>query len=1168
MSGSPPPRSSQLPSSPTGFYRPRRIRKPPDYFGSWVSDKCHDLVLSSGGEESDDEDSISPIVQPYLTPHRLNASRLTPQAVVTTTPSGPPPARVAGLAFSPPPFNISLSPAFSPTHRAATRVNRSVSQQSSPTMSPNGSLNLLLSQSQEQVQPGHPILNSSQLGQDQANFITPPSSPSQRGSPIITPPPSTPPSVPGLAPVTTPSPVPTVPVPLVPGHAPQSQDSSQTIVSQELPLPPLQDLPSLEEVHRTFVPTVTWVPKAARAEFTRVFTSQCNRVAFNPEKISAWVLQLMFAKCILPAVKHRPDSNQSKAVKERLARWRRADYRALWEEAVEMTKLKGKSRKKTQDQQISQEERNSQRASRLAQQGEYTRACQAITSAGLAEHTAATVREMKAKHPPPLSPTSFQSQDDSPQMSFSKEQVIKAIRSFKKGSAPGPDGLRAEHLKVAIKLSPPNRQDKAADAITKLVNTMGAGAVPLIVAPYLSGACLHAGLKKDGGIRPIAVGNILRRLTSKCVMRGVADRAANLLGPHQLGVGVRGGLEAIIHSMRHVVEGGQVDTMVLQLDLINAFNCCDCDSAFHVVEDIFPDILQWVLTCYGSDAELIFGKTIISSTTGFHQGDPLAGFLFSLTLHPIVEMIQQQVPTLIANEWYLDDGGVAGQKEELQAVVDILLHHGPARGLILSTAANCPRPKSTIWYPCPTAAHLTNLDPLDRGIPLVIEDGIVLLGSPIGSIEFEKQAINKRIDKVREISEMLPRMKDAQSEYVLLRSCLSIPKIMFTLRTTNPFHHQDLWQRFDNITRETISMILGVPVNDGQWLQAQLPVSKGGLGLRASMDHAPAAYISSLLSSQDLKESILSKSREECPPRISSALIDQLAMKMGEDTSIISIQSVPQKIISLKIDLHNLQLLENNITGLGVTRDIARLASLGLPHSGDWLNVVPSPALGLHLRPAEFIVSVKYRLGMDIFSRDGQCTACPLHSDARGDHAISCGYEGERISRHNHLRDAIYNTAVQACLGPTREDRALIPGSDARPADVLIPNWSGGRDTAMDVTVVNPLQAALVNIASTTPGHALTKRFNEKMTKHGENCRRAGMVFLPLPMETLGGWHDQTVSLVKRLGSALARQTGQDESEAIRHFAQRLAVLLAKGNSALLLNRIPTYPSPDIDGQD
>ena len=204
---------------------------------------------------------------------------------------------------------------------------------------------------------------------------------------------------------------------------------------------------------------------------------------------------------------------------------------------------------------------------------------------------------------------------------------------------------------------------------------------------------------------------------------------------------------------------------------------------------------------------------------------------------------------------------------------------------------------------------------------------------------------------------------------------------------------------------------------------------------------------------------------------------------------------------------------------------------------------------------------------MDIFSTNGQCTACPLPSDSRGDHAISCGYEGERISRHNHLRDAIYSTAVQACLGPTREERALIPGSEAKPADVLIPNWSGGKDTALDITVVNPLQSAMVSLAATTPGHALTRRFQEKMTKHGEGCRLAGMVFLPLPMETLGGWHDQTVSLVKRLGSALARQTGQDESEAIRHLSQRLAVLLAKGNASLLLNRVPTFPPPHVDGE-
>ena len=52
-------------------------------------------------------------------------------------------------------------------------------------------------------------------------------------------------------------------------------------------------------------------------------------------------------------------------------------------------------------------------------------------------------------------------------------------------------------------------------------------------------------------------------------------------------------------------------------------------------------------------------------------------------------------------------------------------------------------------------------------------------------------------------------------------------------------------------------------------------------------------------------------------------------------------------------------------------------------------------------------------------------------------------------------------------------------------------------------------------------------------------------------METLGGWHEEKVRQVKRLGSALARQTGGDKGEYIRHLAQRLAVVLAKDNSAL-----------------
>ena len=272
-----------------------------------------------------------------------------------------------------------------------------------------------------------------------------------------------------------------------------------------------------------------------------------------------------------------------------------------------------------------------------------------------------------------------------------------------------------------------------------------------------------------------------------------------------------------------------------------------------------------------------------------------------------------------------------------------------------------------------------------------------------------------------------------------------------------------------------------------------------------------------------------------------------------------------QKAISLRVDLNNRQLLE---TLMVRTRDKARLASLGLPHSGDWLNVVPSPALGLHIKPQEFRYTVLYRLGAPLYTAARQCTACPQASDQHGDHAISCGYKGERIAHHNHLCDALHHTAASAALAPVREERALLPGTDARPADVLLPHWTGGRDTALDVTVVNPLQIAMVDQAAVNPGYALQQAFNRKCRQTREACEREGMVFIPLPVETLGGWHEAAIVQIKKMRKALANTNGQEENEAVRHLFQRLAVLLVKGNAALFINRIPTFPGPEVNGMD
>jgi hypothetical protein len=116
-----------------------------------------------------------------------------------------------------------------------------------------------------------------------------------------------------------------------------------------------------------------------------------------------------------------------------------------------------------------------------------------------------------------------------------------------------------------------------------------------------------------------------------------------------------------------------------------------------------------------------------------------------------------------------------------------------------------------------------------------------------------------------------------------------------------------------------------------------------------------------------------------------------------------------------------------------------------------------------------------------------------------------------------------------------------------------------GHSSGNDYHQSPPDPAGQTGSTNTKAGTALDTANNRKMTQAGETCRRG------MPWDTLGGWHEETVAQVMKLASAQARQTGKDRSEAIRHLYQKLSVLFTRGNAALLLNRQPSFPSPDID---
>ena len=128
------------------------------------------------------------------------------------------------------------------------------------------------------------------------------------------------------------------------------------------------------------------------------------------------------------------------------------------------------------------------------------------------------------------------------------------------------------------------------------------------------------------------------------------------------------------------------------------------------------------------------------------------------------------------------------------------------------------------------------------------------------------------------------------------------------------------------------------------------------------------------------------------------------------------------------------------------------------------------------------------------------------------------------------------------------------------------PFWTHGRDTAIDVTVVNCLQGSMVTKVAKDGGYAVETAHSKKVKKYRERCEREGLVFLPLAVDTLGGWHEEALEVIDKLGRQLARVVGRDEGDTVQHLKERLGVVLLRDNTGLLSSRAPEAAPAQVTG--
>ena len=387
-----------------------------------------------------------------------------------------------------------------------------------------------------------------------------------------------------------------------------------------------------------FVFGTHWVPAAWGAVLERALFD-----AAHLNTVSAWTRLLMLPKCVLVASRRGGKRNRGDhhSVSYLCEAWERGDVKWLWKRATRAPAPKPRLSSGGDSKRVFEAAITHVRHGRLG------KACRTLASEGLAPDSEETHQQLLDKHPQLAPPKPVPDvEGDSPALQLGSDFNLQGVlSSFAKDVGTDSTNFRVQHLVDALSANLPRT---LLATLRSVINLLLAGRAHEDTRPFLAGAKLTALSKGDSDIRPIAAGNVFRRIASKCVCQLHQARFRSVLGKHQAGVAQPAGAESIVHLTREVLsrKWDDPDFVVLKVDFANAFNSIDRHAMLVQCRELFPELLPWVRWCYGDRPWLFHQTGNLRSCAGVQQGDPLGPLLFCLVLNILIVRLAERCPLL------------------------------------------------------------------------------------------------------------------------------------------------------------------------------------------------------------------------------------------------------------------------------------------------------------------------------------------------------------------------------------------------------------------------------------------------------------------------------------------------------------------------------------------
>jgi hypothetical protein len=578
---------------------------------------------------------------------------------------------------------------------------------------------------------------------------------------------------------------------------------------------------------------------AVRKTWSYIFVHLVEQISKHPDEIILWQLLIVLPAWLLqiPAVQTRGESNSII-----IARRLKLVLEKKWWVLAAEHKKNVLARKNRQATPASANDKKAifRRVIRLIKQGEISRAARLLESEATVQdcnddkvvYAVSQLYHTKLQDGKQVDKVPVKTEDDDIKIT---DDTVKNALAQQMGSG---CALSGWHFSAIQELG---RHEASLAALTTLVNRIAHGKLPNEVLDVMRTSLLTPLAKDDGGTRPIAVQEVLLRLTAKCVEAMEVVEASRHLAPYQYGVGVQGGAETVVHAIRATMEQHEDTYIDIADDRKNGYgNLKRSAVAAGIIKHggKIPLISRYfniyVLPTLNVRSR---GKAQAKVADGLLQADVLSPLLFSLATLDALVAGQEAMGDGGRVRAFIDDAHFTGEVDAAAKGLEAYDKAAEKMGLF----ANEKKIQVLAMRNNARANRMCHAKKIAAP-----KNAILVLGVPVGTAVGEKELLAEMFAKEK-LPRLIAELPDPQCQLLLARY-VAASRWGFIARSMPPAVAKQTLEKHDTSMIELLAAIMGVKpeaITPLTSTEMSLPMAQGGLGIPRLQDVSPLCYLAS-----------------------------------------------------------------------------------------------------------------------------------------------------------------------------------------------------------------------------------------------------------------------------------------------------------------------------------